>query len=78
MINKVDRAIHELKLSPEDMYQRFQKVIDSVNVVISTYQGEDEEEITLDPVKGNVIFGAGKDQWAFNLETIARLYGKHG
>lgn len=40
MINKVDRAIHELKLSPEEMYERFFKVIDVVNGVISTYQGE--------------------------------------
>ena len=77
MINKVDRAIYELKLSPEEMYRRFSKVIDSVNAVISTYQDENEEEILLDPTKGNVVFGAGKDQWAFSLATIARLYNKH-
>jgi elongation factor 2 len=77
MINKVDRAIHELQLTPEEMYRRFAKVIDSVNVVISTYQDENEEEILLDPTKGNVVFGAGKDQWAFSLATIARLYNKH-
>ena len=40
MINKVDRAIHELKLSPEEMYQRFLKVIEVVNSVISTYNDE--------------------------------------
>ena len=40
MINKVDRAIHELKLSPEEMYQKFSKVIECVNAVISTYQDE--------------------------------------
>ena len=38
MINKVDRAIFELQLSPEEMYLRFEKVIDQVNVVISSYQ----------------------------------------
>jgi len=38
MINKIDRAIHELKLTPEEMYQKFVKVIDQVNVVISNYQ----------------------------------------
>lgn len=38
MINKVDRAIHELQLSPEEMYQRFARVIDQVNVVISNYR----------------------------------------
>eukprot|EP00178_Gracilaria_changii_P002974 TRINITY_DN14366_c0_g1_i2.p1 TRINITY_DN14366_c0_g1~~TRINITY_DN14366_c0_g1_i2.p1 ORF type:complete len:302 (-),score=47.67 TRINITY_DN14366_c0_g1_i2:1393-2298(-) len=78
MINKVDRAIHELKLSPEEMYQKFLKVIEVVNSVISTYIDEDDEELVLDPTKGNVVFGAGKDQWAFSLATIARLYGKNG
>lgn len=58
------------------MYQRFLKVIDQVNVVISTYQDENEEEIVLDPSKGNVVFGAGKDQWAFTLSTIAQRYNK--
>ena len=77
MINKVDRAIHELKLSPEEMYQRFLKVIEVVNSVISTYNDEDNEELVLDPRKGNVVFGAGKDQWAFSLATIARLYEKN-
>lgn len=42
MINKVDRVIHELQLSPEEIYQKFVKVIDQVNVVISTYQGEND------------------------------------
>jgi elongation factor 2 len=76
MINKVDRAIHELQLSPEEMYQRFVRIIDSVNVIISTYQDHDMEDIQLDPSKGNVIFGAGKDQWAFTLSTFAQLYNK--
>ena len=48
-----------------------------MNAVISTYQDENEEEILMDPTKGNVVFGAGKDQWAFSLATIARLYNKH-
>lgn len=76
MINKVDRAIFELKLSPEEMYQRFLKVIEVVNSVISTYNDEDDEDLILDPIKGNVVFGAGKDQWAFSLVSVARLYSK--
>lgn len=76
MINKVDRAIHELQLSPEEIYQRFVRVIDQVNVVISNYQDKEEEETVLDPTKGNVVFGAGKDQWAFSLSTFAQIYGK--
>jgi len=38
MINKVDRAIHELQLTPEEIYQKFVRVIEDVNVVISSYQ----------------------------------------
>lgn len=41
MINKVDRAIGELKLNGEEIYQQFQKVIDKVNVVICNYQNEE-------------------------------------
>ncbi len=76
MINKVDRAIHELQLSPEEMYQRFSRVIDQVNVIISTYQDKESEETILDAAKGNVVFGAGKDQWAFTLSTFAKIYNK--
>jgi elongation factor 2 len=76
MINKVDRAIHELQLSPEEIYQRFVRVIDQVNVVISNYQDKEDEETVLDPMKGNVVFGAGKDQWAFSLSTFAKIYNK--
>lgn len=38
MINKVDRAILELKMEGEEIYQQFVKVIDNVNVTIGTYQ----------------------------------------
>jgi len=29
-------------------------------------------------MKGNVVFGAGKDQWAFSLSTFAQKYNKYG
>ena len=41
MVNKVDRGILELNVSGEEMYQRFQRVIESVNVVIGTYESDD-------------------------------------
>ena len=45
-----------------------------VNVVVSTYQNETMGDLTLDPIKGNVAFGAGKDQWGFTLSHFARIY----
>ena len=44
MINKVDRGIMELQVNGEEMYQRFLRVIENVNVVVSTYECEDMPE----------------------------------
>uniref|UniRef100_A0A8C2Q159 Eukaryotic translation elongation factor 2b n=1 Tax=Cyprinus carpio TaxID=7962 RepID=A0A8C2Q159_CYPCA len=41
MMNKMDRALLELQLEPEELYQTFQRIVENVNVIISTY-GEDE------------------------------------
>lgn len=41
MMNKMDRALLELQLQPEDLYQTFQRIVESVNVIICTY-GENE------------------------------------
>jgi len=76
IINKVDRAIIELKNSGEEIYQNFNKVIDVVNSIVSSYQSEAMGDLTLDPTLGNVAFGAGKDQWAFTLTTFAKIYSK--
>lgn len=40
MVNKVDRALLELQLPPEDLYQAFSRAIESVNVIIATYNDE--------------------------------------
>lgn len=76
MVNKIDRSILELKLDGEAMYQSFLRVIDMANVTITTYQAEDMGDIQVDPSKGNVAFGSGKDQYAFTLTKFARLYSK--
>ncbi|KAF9058819.1 P-loop containing nucleoside triphosphate hydrolase protein [Rhodocollybia butyracea] len=40
IINKVDRALLELQVDKESLYQSFQRTIESVNVIISTYHDE--------------------------------------
>ncbi|KAM6109074.1 LOW QUALITY PROTEIN: elongation factor 2-like [Phoenicopterus ruber ruber] len=40
-MNKMDRALLELQLDPEELYQTFQRIVENVNVIISTY-GESE------------------------------------
>lgn len=38
IVNKVDRAILELKQSGEQIYQNFVKVIENINSITSTYE----------------------------------------
>ena len=75
-INKVDRNILELEVDGETMYKSFQRTIDKVNVIISTYESEDMGSLEIDPALGNVAFGSGKDCWAFTLKVFAEMYSK--
>ena len=76
VINKVDRAFFELKNDAESIYQNFQRVIESFNIVVSTYQKETMEDLQVDPQKGEVVFGSAYQGWGFSLTTIANIYNK--
>jgi elongation factor 2 len=39
-MNKMDRALLELQLEQEDLFQTFQRIVESVNVIIATYSDE--------------------------------------
>ena len=44
MVNKIDRGILELQVSGEEMYQKFLRVIENANIIISTYECDDMPE----------------------------------
>merc|ERR1712061_890174 len=73
-VNKVDRCILELQMEPEDMYSRFRKAIEDVNVLIATYNDALMGDIQVGPEKGTVAFGSGLHGWAFNVERFAKIY----
>jgi elongation factor 2 len=75
MVNKVDRALLELQLPAEEMYQCFCRSIESVNVIIATYNDEALGDTQVHPTVGTVAFGSGLHQWAFTLKKFARTYG---
>ena len=75
-INKVDRNILELQVDGEVMYQNFVKTMENVNIIVGTYESEDMGSLEINPSKGNVAFGSGKDCWAFTLKKFAELYSK--
>ena len=78
MINKVDRGILELQVEAEEMYQKFSRVLESINVIISTYESDESKmgKLQVHPSEGTVAFGSGYFGWAFTLTKFARMYTK--
>ena len=72
-INKVDRLIAELQVTPEDMMQRFGKIITEVNKLISRMVPEEfKKEWMVDAQVGTVAFGSAYHNWATSLPFMAK------
>src|SRR3989304_613954 len=65
-INKVDRLINELKLTPQDMQMRLGMVIDKVNKIVKGLKPDEYESLKLDPTIGKVAFGSALNNWAIS------------
>jgi elongation factor 2 len=77
MINKMDRIFSELQYDGEECYQHFNKIIESVNVLIATYSDMPEgDDVMLEVARGQVAFGSGLQSWSFTVDTFAKLYAK--
>merc|ERR1712055_465706 len=75
-MNKMDRALLELQLGQEELYQTFQRIVENVNVIIATYNDDAGPmgEMRVDPSKGSVGFGSGLHGWAFSIKQFADIY----
>ena len=75
-MNKMDRALLELQLEQEELYQTFQRIVENVNVIIATYNDDSGPmgEMRVDPSKGSVGFGSGLHGWAFSLKQFSDIY----
>merc|ERR1712050_351478 len=73
-VNKVDRCILELMGEPEEMYSKFRKACEDVNVIIATYNDALMGDVQIGPEKGTVAFGSGLHEWGFNVERFAKIY----
>jgi elongation factor 2 len=79
LINKIDRYLFELHLTPEEAYQRLIRIIENVNSIISTYQTENSSlKLELSPELGNVFFASALHGWGFGIHNFARIYSKKG
>ncbi|CAN8258415.1 unnamed protein product [Cochlearia groenlandica] len=100
VLNKIDRLICELRLSPMEAYTRLIRIVHEVNGIVSAYKSEkylsdvdsilaspsgemsaeslemleDDEEVTFQPQKGNVVFVCALDGWGFGIAEFANFY----
>jgi elongation factor 2 len=73
-INKTDRLIKELKLSPEDMLERFKKIITEVNMLIQKYAEEEyKDKWTVNVNDGSVAFGSAVKNWAISVPFMEEM-----
>jgi len=75
-MNKMDRALLELQLGQEELYQTFQRIVENVNVIVATYADDDGPMgiVRVDVNNGSVGFGSGLHGWAFTLKQFAEMY----
>jgi elongation factor 2 len=70
-INKVDRLIKELRLTPEKMQQQLADVVSNFNQLIETYgEPEYKEKWKVSIQDSSVTFGSAKDRWAINVDLM--------
>jgi elongation factor 2 len=72
-INKVDRLINELKLDPQELQQRFIKVIANANKLISNMAPKElKKEWQVRVEDGSVAFGSAYHNWAINMDIMQK------
>src|SRR3989338_4286516 len=72
-INKVDRLIKELKLTPEGMQERFMKIIENFNLLIEQIADpEYGQKWKVNVSDGSVAFGSARDNWAMSVHFMKK------
>ncbi len=72
-INKVDRLINELKLTPEELQSRFIKIINDINNLIRKMAPEEFKDKWLVRVEdGSVAFGSAYNNWAISVPFMKK------
>ena len=72
-INKVDRLIKEVKLTPEAMQEKFVSIISAVNQFIEAHAPEEfKEEWKVNIQEGSVAFGSAFHNWGISLPYMQR------
>src|SRR3989344_4582466 len=72
-INKVDRLITELKMTPDKIQERFIKIITQVNQLIREIAETDYgEKWQVNVADGSVTFGSARENWALSIPYMKK------
>ncbi len=72
-INKVDRLIKELKVTPQQMQERFVKIINEFNMLIANIaETEFKDKWQVNVNDGSVAFGSARDNWALTIPFMKK------
>ena len=72
-INKVDRLINELQVTPEDMMERFKGTITKVNRLIKQFAPEEfKKSWQVSVADGTVAFGSAYHNWGITVPYMAK------
>ncbi|MHA1243631.1 MAG: GTP-binding protein [Candidatus Heimdallarchaeota archaeon] len=70
-INKVDRLINELKLTPKQIVERLEIVYNNFNALVERYSSQTKLPKWRSTTKdGSVVFGSALHRWAISLPII--------
>ncbi len=74
-INKVDRLISELRLSPQEVITRIDSIIREVNKLIEMYAPPQFKKAwKVSFAAGSVAIGSAKDGWGFTYEILKKKF----
>ena len=72
-INKVDRLINELQVTPEDMMERFKETITKVNKLIRQFAPDEmKKEWQVSVGDGTVAFGSAYHNWGITVPFMQK------
>lgn len=78
-INKADRLIKELKLTPEMMQERFIKIINKLNeLIVKIAPPEFKQKWQVNVADGSVCFGSAFSNWALSVPYMQKKGLKFG
>ena len=70
-VNKIDRLIKELRLTPDKIQLKLGRIITDFNRLIEMYaEPEFREKWKVSPAEGTLAFGSAKDRWGLTLGMV--------